>query len=234
MGGNLHYGLDRAPQLLDLSAGKGLNIDDDEWQARIIATARERGHRLIVLDPLRSLTQSADQGPRELRPVTRFLRHLIRETGAVVLIVHHDSKPPAAAPDTRRRPQRASGGGIFSIADSPIHVDRIDDTQKLLVPCAFKFATDPRPVAVRLESGEGWLRLVGVEPTDASADDAALDARILEFLKHSPYSYGSAVARGIHAAKGHVLERLKVLAEGGFVDAVQEGKGIKWFWRRAS
>jgi hypothetical protein len=228
------YGISAPPDLLHISAGKGLNLDTTEWQERIIATAREHGYRLVILDPLRSLTETADQGPRELKPFALFLRRFIRETGAVVCIIHHDTKPPATATDQRRRPQRASGGGIFSIADSPIHVDRVDEMRRMLVPCAFKFAADPPAVTVRLEQGPGWLRLVGEETTAAKPDDAAVDLRILEYLKHSPYSYGSVVAKGVHANKELVLQRLKALASRGIVDSVDVGKGIKWFARRAS
>lgn len=227
-------GLSRPPELLHISAGKGLNLDSPEWQERIIATGREQGYRLVVIDPLRSVTEAADQGPRELKPFALFLRRFIRETGAVVLIVHHDTKPPATAQDQRRRPQRASGGGIFSIADSPIHVDRVDEHRRMLVPCAFKFAQDPPSVTVRLEQGPGWLRLVGEETTAAQPDDAALDLRILEFLKNSPYTFGNKVAIGVRARKDLVLDRLKAMASRGLVDSVQEARGVKWFTRMAS
>ena len=210
---------------MHVSAGKGLNLDTTEWQERIIATARERGYRLVVLDPLRSVTEAADQGPRELKPFAAFLRRFIRETGAVVLIVHHDVKPPTTGTDKRRRPQRASGGGIFSIADSPIHVDRVDETRRMLVPSSFKFAADPPAVTVRLEQGPGWLRLVGEETTAAQPDDAAVDLRVLDYLKHSPYSYGSAVAKGARANKELVLQRLRALSGRGLVDSVTESKG---------
>jgi hypothetical protein len=223
-----------APELLHVSAGKGLNLDTTEWQERIIATAREQGYRFVVLDPLRSVTETADQGPRELKPFALFLRRFIRETGAVVLIVHHDVKPLANGTDQRRRPQRASGGGIFSIADSPIAVDRVDETRKMLVPCAYKFAADQPAVTVQLEQGPGWLRLVGEEATAAKPDDAALDLRIVEFLRNTPYSYGNKVAAGVQARKELVLERLKALSGRGLVDSVEQSRGIKWFTSRAS
>lgn len=91
------YGLPQTPELLHVSAGRGINLDTAEWQERLIATTREQGYRLVVWDPLRSLTETADQGPRELKPFALFMRRFIRETGAVVLIVHHDTKPPANA-----------------------------------------------------------------------------------------------------------------------------------------
>ena len=228
------YGLDRPPELLHISAGKGLNLDATEWQERIIATAREQGYRFVVIDPLRSVTEAADQGPRELKPFALFLRRFIRETGAVVLIVHHDTKPQANATDQRRRPQRASGGGIFSIADSPIHVDRVDEHRRMLVPCAYKFAADPPAVTVQLEQGRGWLRLAGQESTGAHPDDEALDLRILEYLRDAPYTYGNRVAAGVKARKDLVLERLKALSGRGLVDSVHDARGVKWFAQRVS
>jgi len=228
------YGLDPPPGFLHVSAGTGLDLDSVEWQERIIATTREEGYRLVVLDPLRSVTEAADQGPRELKPFACFLRRFIRETAAVVLIVHHDTKPSMTNQDQRPRPQRASGGGIFSIADSPIHVERIDETRRMLVPCAYKFAADPRGVTVRLEHGPGWLRVAGEEATASTPNDAAVDIRILEFLKHSPYSYGNAVVRGVRAKKELVLQRLRALADRGVIDSIDDGRGIKWFSRSAS
>jgi RecA-family ATPase len=103
----------------------------------------------VTFDPLRSLTAAADQA-RELKPIVTFLRRLMRETGCAVLIVHHHTKP-GEKPDQRRRPQRASGGGIFSIADAPIHVETIDQNRRLLVPTAFKFCADPAPITLTLE-----------------------------------------------------------------------------------
>lgn len=228
------YGLSHPPDLLHVSAGQGLNLDAPEWQERVIATTREQGYRLVVLDPLRSLTEYADQGPRELKPFALFVRRFIRETGAVVFIVHHDTKPPVNATDQRRRPQRASGGGIFSIADSPIHVDRVDEQRRMLVPSSFKFTADPPAVTLRLEQGPGWLKLTGEETTALQPDDAALDLRILEFLKNSPYAFGNKVAVGVKARKDTVLARLKALSSSGLVDSVEEARGIKWFTQRAS
>ena len=219
--------VDPAPDLLDLSIAKGINLADPDWQEMVIARAVQVGYRLVIFDPLRSLTAAADQGPRELKPIVTFIRRLIREAGCAVLIVHHDTKP-GDKPDQRRRPQRASGGGIFSIADAPIHVETLDADRRLLVPCAYKFTADPSPIVLRLESGDGWLRLVGEHQTTAGNDHAALDTRIVEYLRHSPYSYGSKVAKGVQAAKATVLARLKALDAAGVVDAVDDDRGTKW------
>jgi len=220
-------GLDRPPANFHTAIGKGIDLDDPEWQGRMIAAIRAGGYGLTILDPIRSLSSSTDQGPRELRPLTLFLRRLLAETGCPLVLVHHDTKP-GDKPDARRRPQRASGGGIFSIADAPIAVEPLDEHSRLLVPTAFKFSADPPPVAVRLHSGPGWLRLEGSEHA-AQNDHAALDARILTFLSHSPYTYGSSVAKGVQAGKALVLARLKALAVVGAIDSLDSDRGVKWF-----
>jgi hypothetical protein len=219
-------GLTDPPPNFHSAVGKGINLDDPEWQERLIASVRAEGY-VTILDPLRSLSSCTDQGPRELKPLALFLRRLLRETGCPVVMVHHDTKP-GDKPDTRRRPQKASGGGIFSIADAPIAVEPLDEHSRLLVPTAFKFSADPPPVAVRLHSGPGWLRLEGAEHA-AQNDHAVLDARILTFLSHSPYTYGSKVAAGVQAGKALVLARLKALAAVGAIDSLESDRGIKWF-----
>jgi hypothetical protein len=95
-------GLSTPPPLLHTSIGKGISLDDLDWQDAIITQAVTIGYRLITFDPLRSLTAAADQGPRELKPIVSFIRRLMREAGCAVIIVHHDTKP-GEKPDQRRR-----------------------------------------------------------------------------------------------------------------------------------
>ncbi len=58
---------------------------------------------------------------------------------------------------------------------------------------------------------------------------AALDSRILEFLAHSPYTYGSGVAKGVQASKAIVLARLRALESTGSIDSLDSDRGVKWF-----
>jgi len=219
-------GLLEPPANFHTAVGKGIDLDDPEWQGRVIAAFRENGY-FGILDPIRSLSASTDQGPRELKPFVVFLRRLLRETSSPLLLVHHDVKPSDKR-DSRRRPQRASGGGIFSIDNGPIAVEPLDEHRRLLVPTAFKFSADPPPVVVRLESGPGWLRLTGHDQA-AGHDHAALDSRILESLSHSPYTDGSSVAKGVHASRAAVLARLKALESLGAIHSLGSERGVKWF-----
>jgi hypothetical protein len=97
-------------------------------------------YRVVILDPLRSLTGCVDQGPRELQPFARYLRRLVDATGVVPVLSHHDTKPLVGQRETRQRPQRVSGGAMFSIADAPIHCERIgedDWTRRQTDPSGF-------------------------------------------------------------------------------------------------
>ena len=113
-------------------------------------------------------------------------------------------------------------------------VDRVDETRRMLVPCAYKFAQDPPSVNVRLEQGPGWLRLIGEETTAVNADDALVDRKILDYLEHSPYSFGSNIAKGARLRKDEVLRRLTALETLGLVTGVNEARGTKWFRVKAS
>lgn len=217
------------PALLHVSAGHGITLDREDWQDTLIATTRQYGFRLVVLDPLRSLTATVDQGPRELKPFVLFLRRFLQETHAVLCLVHHDTKPPVQTADQRHRPQRASGGGVFAIADSPIHLERIDENRRLLVPCAFKFAADPPSVLLRLDTTNGLLRVLGEDATASRHDHQALDLRLLEHLRQSPYQTGTEMVRAIHMQKATVFARLEALRAQGLVDAVQNGQAKRWF-----
>ena len=218
------------PADLFVAAGTGCSLDDPEWQARLIAFVRAESIGLLTLDPLRSLSTCVDQGPRELQPLTRYLRHFMRETGCPVLAVHHDAKPQAGAQDTRRRPQRASGGAVFSIADQPIGVDPMPDGRRLLKPTAWKFQAEPPAVIVDLEAEDGRLRFVGGEADGATcATDVDLAGRILAYLAAQPRTSGRALAEALHVRRETLAAVLKQLAAAGQLDCVQVGNASLWF-----
>ena len=136
----------RAPRAVATLREKGITLNDPRCQDQIIREAVEHKIRAIAFDPARAFSDGVDKGPGDLTPLTRFLRRLMRETGATIILAHHDTKPRNdGKTDDRPRAQRASGGGIFSIADAPIHVERVNEESSLLVPNLWKFSTDHRP-----------------------------------------------------------------------------------------
>jgi hypothetical protein len=211
------------PSNIHLLIGQGCDLDSRLWQHRLIHEIQRLGIGLVILDPLRSLTACVDQGPCELQPFASYLRRLLGQTGVALLLVHHDSKPAAGVIDTRRRAQRASGGAIFSIVDSPLHVERVDARRSLVAPDGFKFCADPESfVFERTITDDGsCIRLIAIETgTAASAGDVAIQTKILAFLKENPGQSGRVIAQGVKAHKQIVADALRRTLDANLVDAV--------------
>jgi hypothetical protein len=220
-------GIQAAPERLALSVGRGLSVDDPATRQRLIAAVRDGSYKLVILDPLRSLTTQCDKGPADLMPLAHFLRDLIRQTGCALLIVHHDTKPQPGIGDARRSPHRASGGGIFSIADAPVSVTRLKDGSVQVKPCSYKFGTDSEPFCFTIETDRG-LRLVGrpltaaeaVDTVGAGNSEAELDEEVYALLVQEPGLSGSVVAVKLRKSKQRALDSIRRLQAAGRI-----GKG---------
>lgn len=230
-----YAGRNQAPSdNLIVSVQKGINLDDATWQANVEAFIIREQVKLFTVDPVRASTAMADQGPRELKPFAMFLRRLMRNTGCAVLLVHHDTKPLVGKQDDRAKPQRASGGGIFSIADAPIHAERIGTTgaQTLLTPSLYKFSVAPEPFLVTLEANDPkrptLVRMVGESSTAKEASQLALHQKITDYLRDNPGASGSAVAKAVHGRKDHVLDALETMERRGGVTFIQRGQAKLW------
>jgi hypothetical protein len=215
------------PDRLHVSIQRSIDLDDATWQHRLIDYVRTHGIALAIVDPARGSTAAVDQGPRELKPFADFLRHFQRETGAVWWLGHHEVKPPKdGSADTRARPQRASGGGLFSIVDSPLHAERVDDARVLLTPAGYKFSTAPDPFVIRLEADASsrptWMRLVGESSTGTDA------VRLALLTDHAGLS-GTKVAQHLRRNKVDVLGALEILHHAGRADFYTRGQAHLWF-----
>lgn len=230
-------GLSEVPPTLFLSVQAGVWLDDPVWRQRVLAFLRREQIDLVIIDPLRQASGAVDKGPADLQPLARWLRELITRTGVSIVLVHHDAKPLVGAKDDRRLPQRASGGGIFSIADAPIHVERIGESMTTRVtPRAWKFAADPPAFDVTLDVA-GSDPMTCATLTSADADESlapGLEHAILSFLEATPNATGTAIAKGIRARKGDVLAVLPALADAGKVDCVKLANRTEWFITRES
>ena len=175
-----------------------------------------------------------------MKPLVLYLRRFINETGCSVSLVHHDCKPLPGKPDDRKRAQRASGGGIFSIADSPLSFERLNDSETLVVPCGFKFSETPEPFRFTIKAINEAGQLVSMQliGQDVSVDDAtslALGERILHLLRESPGGMsGNSLAKACRTRRESVSDTLDRLLEIGTIDAIKTGKTTKWFLRSVS
>ena len=117
------------PEQLIVSSRDGIRLDDEADHGSFLRDAQATRAELIVLDPLRQITNAVDQGPAELRPFARFIKKLVDTTGATVLLVHHDTKQSTAR-DYRHVSQRVSGGGLLSMCESPVSIQRAHHDSK--------------------------------------------------------------------------------------------------------
>lgn len=223
-------GFTTLPDTLLMAVHAGAWLDDREWQDRVVALVKARGVRLVILDPIRSLTGCADQGPRELQPFTRFLRRLMR-AGCAVLLCHHDTKPQAGVTDTRKRAYRASGGGLFAIADSPIHAERVgDDPVVLLHPNNWKFTETPGPMEVTLRVDGDLATLTAKSTTSATAADQDVGNRILAALAELREASGNKIAAAVRTRREVVSRVLEDLSRAGRVDSRPGPRhSVLWF-----
>ncbi len=218
---------------LHLSVHRDLQLDQPERQSQMIGYALEHAIRVTFIDPIRASSDAVDQGPREIRPLAAFLRRYMRETGSVVVLNHHDTKPMAGKPDDRAKPQRASGGGIFSIADAPIHAELVGPGKRTLIsPSHYKFAEAPEPFIVSLETDDPKrptvARLRGESTTAAEASQLAMHEKIADYLRQHPGSSGSKVAKGVHGNKEWTLEALEAMANQGRATFTRKGQAQLW------
>lgn len=222
------------PDNFHVSIQRSIAFDDPAWQLATIRYALNNGIQLLAVDPIRASSAAVDQGPREVQPLGAFLRKFMRETGAVILVGHHDTKPQPSTPDTRAKPQRASGGGIFSIADSPIHLERLGlDSRAIVTPSHYKFSVAPDPFIVALDADDPkrptWVRIQGAETTATDALQLAMHDKVLAYLREHPSTSGSKVATGIRAGKDPTLTALDALRGQGLADFYQRGQAKLWF-----
>jgi hypothetical protein len=219
----------RAPEGFRLFVGRGLWLDDDDWQQRLIDEVRAFEIGLVIYEPLRSVSACVDRGPAELQPLSRFERRLIGETGCAIWRGHHETKPLTNGPDDRRPAQRASGGGLFSISDAPISIERVDDTKSRFVPDGFKHTDTPAPFIVeRLASDDvAWVRVIDA-PERQSGADLALLADVRGFLREHPNSSGRQIEGAIHKQAERVRAALDTLRATGEARYVKKGTAHLW------
>jgi hypothetical protein len=212
-----------------LSARKGITLDDPRTQDRIIRETEMVAADMVVMEPLRPLTECVDQGPRELRPFQQFARRLMRATGAALLLGHHEVKR-AAGQDNRGGNQRISGGGLASITECPLHFERIDATRVKVTPTGFKYSADGEPVLLRLDSaGDRVQQIVAEQYMPRPGRDIEAEGKLLKVVLSQPGLSSSKVVNYAGVKKDLGLKALHRLESSGRVKSKKSGNSIVWF-----
>lgn len=212
-----------------LSCCRGLSLDDPRTQDRILKECAIAGPGLIVMEPLRSLSACVDQGPRELQPLTAFLRRLIRETGAAILLGHHAVKAIATG-DQRKGGQRISGGGLLSISECPVEFARVSETSGTMTPRTFKHSTTPGPLDLRLDvAGDRLARLSAFDSApDVPVSEVAANV-VMDVVTANPGMIGSAIVTRTHVRRKEAFDALRRLSDQGRLRSETAGKAVRWY-----
>jgi AAA domain len=226
------HGIAEPPEWLYTMKVQKFSLDDEVWVNSFVHDCIRFGVRCIVFDPFRRMTACADSGPAELKPASDALRTIADKTKAVIGLIHHDVRPGTRA--VRRRedlPQLASGGGIFGIADAPIHLRKLDPNRVEVTPAEYKLSATPDRFRVRMEFtddlGREVLRLTD-EAIKTRNADGPLGDRIMTLLARGTAPSGSYMARELRAGKGAINRELgRLLAEGR---VVRRSYGTSYMW----
>jgi hypothetical protein len=171
------------PATLYVSVRRGVDLDDPEWEARLIEDLGRLDVRLLVLDAARRFSTKTDEGPAKVREFTTTLRRIVTKTGVTIVVIHHDVKPPVTGQDTRRRSQRASGADWFAVSECPIHVERLNESESLVYPQDYKFSADPAPFTFACALDGRHIRaLIGRDTTSHHAETAGARGKLLAWL----------------------------------------------------
>lgn len=219
-------GLPQGVELLEMAVNRIGSLDEPKWQERVYALVEAKRVGLVILDPLRSLTSHVDQGPSELQPFAAFFRQL-EKLGCAVLLVHHDTKPSAGVRDARKFAHRVSGGGLFSKCDAPIHAQRLDDENTVIIrPNAWKFADSPQPLEVSLQFSNTGAVLNAKPYTDVGG---GLKQKIVQHLSLEPGKNQSDIQRELHKRPAEIASALEQLRIEGVLRLERHGAAKRWY-----
>lgn len=100
------YGVEDISTLpIHVSCRRGFRLDDSNWLAALKNQASRIEPKLIVMDPLRAISNGNEDNSAEARQVARWANEISDICGSAVLIVHHYRKNnmDGARPGTRLR-----------------------------------------------------------------------------------------------------------------------------------
>jgi len=214
-----------------VSIRRGVNLDDPEWVARLIADLRTGDCALLVLDAARRLSAKADEGPGKVAELIRALRRIITEAGVSIVMVHHDVKPARDGQDTRALGHRASGGDWFAASECPVHVEKLNGRESLLRPQDYKFTQDPAPFVLTCEFSPGAKlirKLTGTDTTTEAAATAGLRGQLVDWLRAHPNSTQSAMKKAGLGRWDTIGPVLDALTKENIIDAVPGTRANSW------
>jgi hypothetical protein len=203
-----HRGLDLAAVEVHAITAPVLRLDRQPDRARLRATTRRLGPRLLLLDPLVRLHGIDENRAGEVAELLGYFRSLQRQLDLSVILVHHTRKN--AASGVAAGLGLRGSGDIHAFGDSNLYLRRSRD--QLVLTTEHRAAAASPPVTLELvttDAATTHLEIVGEVGTGSTAlngqgPQRSLEHRVLELL-----SPGATVSRAkLRGSLGVRNERL--------------------------
>jgi len=174
-------GLSLSDVPIQLVLERGLRLETDKDQQRLLATVAHYRPKLLVLDPFVRLASIDENSSHEVSAVLGYLRALQTEHRVAILVIHHARKASgnAVAGGLALR----GSGDFWAWSDSNLFLSRKHDRMQLVVE--HRSAAAPEPVALELccddQSGP-YLRCRD-QPAPVAHEPRPLSDRVLDLLR---------------------------------------------------
>lgn len=181
---------------VDVITEESLKLDNQQHREMLEELIRQRGPRLVVLDPLVRLHTGPESSSSHMAELFGYLRTLTRRYQISIVVTHHLAKNRATGGAQLGQALRGSGD-IHAAYDHGLALVRREDGT-VLMRVEHRAAASPEPVAYRLVSKPGRGIVFEFVPVEAGEEQASaplapkqpqvssaapLSERVLEFLR---------------------------------------------------
>jgi hypothetical protein len=194
---------------LHLILEPSLRLDLPQHLDRLRLTLDRLRPKLLVLDPYVRLQRVDENHSTQVAAILATLRELSRSFEMAVTLVHHARKNGG---DSAGQALRGSSD-FHAWGDSNLYLARRHDM--ILLSVEHRFAASPDPLALKLVSDQGPLRLE-VQNVSACEAETPIASRILEYLADHPGSCRQeTLRRALRVRNQHLGEALRQLEAAG-------------------
>jgi DNA-binding transcriptional ArsR family regulator len=202
-----------------------INLDDPATLARLRQAVGQVRPRLLVIDPLRRVTEADENDATQMAGVLGDLRALQRDYGCAVLVLHHFKKATEGVGEAQ---QMRGSSDIFAAGDAYLLVEpRREGVRRMTVQ--LREAVAPEPFEYQLHDvpdGDGVaLRFERVESEDKTAKTRTL---IFSALVDGPLS-GSKLEERVGGNHAEVRRLRDVMVAEGVITSEEGPRKARYY-----
>jgi AAA domain-containing protein/Toprim domain-containing protein len=200
---------ERLRERLYVAANQRARLDDDHWQAELMAIGREVRPAMFAFDPLARMKAPAreENAQKEMAVVIEFLRQLRDETGAGVGFVHH----------TGHQGEHMRGSSdLESVWESRLTWKRDGTSPEIALASEHREVEAGPPLTYRI-SWDHETRSMRFPLVEGD-----IVAKVRAYLADHPEASANEVADAVRGTRSKVLEAVKTVRdEGGTAEPYQ-------------